>query len=115
MKRSFVGFLFGAALSASGCVAYAQNSPPQPPPKPQPFPAPQQAPSPESPQSTTNAKAQAEADYQVALAKCDAQPQTERQRCVSEAEEHFYAVLAGVNPGEQGNPASNAWARGTGG
>jgi hypothetical protein len=115
MKRSFVRILCGAALSAMACVASAQNSPPQPAPKPVPFAAPQKAPSPESPQTTTNAKAQAEADYHAALAKCDAKPRTEQQRCVSQAEERFYAAFAGANPGEQGNPGSNTGARGTGG
>jgi hypothetical protein len=84
------------------CVAAAQNSPPQPAPKAPPFPTTQKARSPEPPQNATNAKAQAEAEYHAAVAKCDAKPQTDRRGCVDDAEEHFYGVLAGTNPGEQG-------------
>lgn len=108
MKRSAACILCAAVLSAATSVAFAQNAPPQPPPKAPPLTAAQKAPSPESPQNTTNAKAQAEADYHTALAKCDESRETERQQCVSQAEEQFYGALAGTNPGEQGNPGRSA-------
>jgi hypothetical protein len=114
MNRTFAGIIWAAAMSALSPVVWAQNSPPEPPPQPPPFPTPEKAPSPESPQNTTNAAAQAEAEYKTALAKCDARPENEREKCINDAEEHFYGALSGTNPGLQGNPGSNTGATETG-
>jgi len=97
--------------------AYAQNSPPEPPPKPAAkptFPWPGGNPSSDEPAITTNAKAQANAEHKAARAKCEKLSSTERQECVRKADENYDRALAGESPGEQGNPGSNAGAKGTG-
>jgi hypothetical protein len=95
-------------------VAFAQNSPPEPPPPARKVPTPAGKPASDEAALTTNAPAQANAAHKAARAECQTAPKSQSDDCLHRADEDYDRALAGKNQGEQGNPGSNTGYKGTG-